>query len=54
VTIKHILTKNGWITEALYEVDGKSMCARLDGTLNKGQVHSLLGIYRRQASDRSQ
>jgi hypothetical protein len=54
MTIKHILTKNGWITEALYEVNGKPMCARLGGTLNKGQVHTLLGYFRRQASDRSQ
>lgn len=49
MTISHILTLNGWITEALYQIDGRPMCARFGGTLNKGRVHSLLGHYRRSA-----
>lgn len=50
MTIKHILGLQGWLTEALYEHEGKPMCARFGGVLNDGQVQSLLGFYRRRAA----
>lgn len=46
MTVRYVLTLDGWITEANYLHCGRPMCARLGGQLTTPQVIAVLYMRR--------
>ena len=50
MTIRHIMTHKGWLTEANYTRWGKHLCARLPGLLDAHEMKAEIERLRRLAS----